>query len=181
MGTARVCLIIPSDFSVSILMHIIVRYQGTKYLVHRISFAQHLSLAQSRAILEGHWPAVPVFSPFAETHDGYSQGISQPPSDFSVSILMHIIVRYQGTKYLVHRISFAQHHGEIDPDLEVSHIFYIGVKTSWYDMHGSGDILDTDSPQQYQSSPPGPGDQYHQPVKKRLRSFLRYVWRHSYD
>lgn len=29
-------------------------------------------------ILEGRWPDYPVFSPYAATHDGYSQGMHTP-------------------------------------------------------------------------------------------------------
>jgi len=32
----------------------------------------------TQRILQGNWPDFPVFSPYAKTHDGYSQGKSHP-------------------------------------------------------------------------------------------------------
>jgi hypothetical protein len=38
-------------------------------------------------------------------------------------------VRYKGTKYLVHRITFSEHHGGIVAWRDVSHSVYLGSKT----------------------------------------------------
>jgi hypothetical protein len=57
------------------------------------------------------WPAKPVFSPYATTHDGYSQ------------------IRFNGTKYLMHAIGFKSYHGQ--PQFsDVSHTLYVGARTT---------------------------------------------------
>jgi hypothetical protein len=58
------------------------------------------------------WPASPVFSPFATTHDGYSQ------------------VRYKGTKYIIHRLTYQQHWGDLDLSMDISHTLYLGDRTT---------------------------------------------------
>ncbi|KAK4908286.1 hypothetical protein LTR66_017577 [Elasticomyces elasticus] len=57
------------------------------------------------------WPALkPVFSPFAQTHDGYSQ------------------VRFKGVKYLCHRLTFAEYNDgtPIGVGEDISHTCYVG-------------------------------------------------------
>jgi hypothetical protein len=45
---------------------------NTKFL----EYNPHLTPQDTVNILSGRWPATPVFSPYASTHDGYSQSTS---------------------------------------------------------------------------------------------------------
>jgi hypothetical protein len=74
----------------------------------------HLTEAELVGIfsLPPQWPASPVFSPFATTHDGYSQ------------------IRYKGTKYLTHRLTYQQHWADLDLALDISHTLYLGDRTT---------------------------------------------------
>ena len=70
------------------------------------------------------WPGKPVFSPYAMTHDGYSQ------------------IRFGGIKYLMHCVAFKSYYG-INPQLsDVSHTLYIGGRTSRYAVQPECDVLD---------------------------------------
>lgn len=75
----------------------------------------HLSPAELQALASNPpvWPGTkPVFSPYATTHDGYSQ------------------IRFQGTKFLMHTVAFKAFY-QIDPQFsDVSHTLYLGAKTS---------------------------------------------------
>ncbi|OBT54998.1 hypothetical protein VE04_05334 [Pseudogymnoascus sp. 24MN13] len=64
-------------------------------------------------ILKGKWGPAPIFSPYAATHDGYSQ------------------VRYQNVKMLVHRVTFRHMYGtQLNPALEISHIVNCGSRST---------------------------------------------------
>ena len=87
-------------------------------MVRNINFAkvnEHLSMTEilglkTKIII---WPNCPVFSPYAVTHNGYSQ------------------VRYQGKKYLVHRIAYRSYVDIPIPDeMDISHTVYLGDNTS---------------------------------------------------
>jgi hypothetical protein len=90
---------------------------AAKQIVNNQGFAganPHLTAAQIDAIQGGlDWPNdVPVFSPFAITHNGYSQ------------------VRYNGQKYLCHRVTYRECHGRIEANHDISHTVYVGSLTS---------------------------------------------------
>jgi hypothetical protein len=74
------------------------------------------------------WPDYPLFSPYAKTHDGYSQ------SKFTIFFgnpMLTFTVRFLGTKFLVHRVTFRHKHGrQLDDALELSHIVNCGLRTS---------------------------------------------------
>jgi len=83
------------------------------------------------AILGRNWSAVtPIFSPYAATHDGYSQGqLTLSLGSHAAQLTMHS-VNISGTKHLVHRVTlrhFLQH--PLDSQLEVSHIMHLGQRT----------------------------------------------------
>jgi len=94
----------------------------------------HLSAATIAAIKQGTWPDEPVFSPYAETHDGYSQSkciiIWRTQTDDTSNIQLTMpTVRFEGTKYLCHRITFASR-SQLQDNQDVSHVMYLGWKTS---------------------------------------------------
>lgn len=84
------------------------------------------------------WPAYPLFSPYAATHDGYSQSKSLSiPTSIQLSTSGFAManysktVRYKGTKFLVHRITFRHKYGgQLDDTKELSHIVNCGLRTS---------------------------------------------------
>jgi len=103
----------------------ILRLSSTEVLeaVHQIFISRgfhianaHLTEAELEQIysLPPQWPASPVYSPFATTHDGYSQ------------------VRYKGTKYLTHRLTYQQYWGDLNPTMDISHTLYLGDRTAGY-------------------------------------------------
>jgi len=61
------------------------------------------------------WPRKPVFTPYAETKSGYSQVRAK---------------ELGGIKILTHRVTYWQHFARDPAGLDVSHILYIGPKTS---------------------------------------------------
>lgn len=71
----------------------------------------HLSSAEFAGLLSTPivWPLKPVFSPYSETHDSYTQ------------------IRYRGTKYLLHRLSLRAHlEKSLAAGLDCSHIMHLG-------------------------------------------------------
>ena len=75
----------------------------------------HLSATEVAALQHTPpaWPATkPVFSPFASTHDGYSQ------------------IRVSGTKYFIHRITFKSYYNYIESGKDISHTLYLGSMTT---------------------------------------------------
>jgi hypothetical protein len=95
----------------------------------------HLTNAELQALkgAQMQWPQTkPVFSPFADVHDGYSQSESwylrQAPA-----VLTAPAVRYKGTKYYCHRLTHFHHTGVPVPvDKDISHTLYCGSMTSRY-------------------------------------------------
>ena len=70
----------------------------------------HLLAAEFAGLLSTPivWPLKPVFSPYASTHDFYTQ------------------IRYSGTKYLLHRLSLRAHLARpLAADLDCSHIMHL--------------------------------------------------------
>lgn len=75
------------------------------------------------------WPTYPLFSPYAATHDGYSQGMFTIISR-KLTANSPQKVRYKGTKFLVHRVTFRHKYGrQLDESLELSHIVNCGLRT----------------------------------------------------
>ena len=78
----------------------------------------HLTLAEAALLRQNPpvWPInKPVFSPYITTHDNYSQ------------------IRYNNTKYLIHRISYRSFYGNIiPPNHDVSHTLFLGDRTARY-------------------------------------------------
>lgn len=100
---------------------------------------RHLSAAQIAGIAVGQWPNVPVFTPYANTHHGYSQSKVLPsPSPQIVRLLgspltvLTFIVRLSGTKYLTHRVTYQQFFGDLQRRMDISHILYLGKNTARY-------------------------------------------------
>ena len=96
---------------------------------------QHLSMREYRALLSSPpvWPESPVFSPYAATHGEYSQ--SKHPlklQSIQRTNQQYWVVRIGGTKYLVHRVTYAAYNGGIIAGEDVSHIMYIGARTARY-------------------------------------------------
>ncbi|KAA8916053.1 hypothetical protein TRICI_001795 [Trichomonascus ciferrii] len=58
------------------------------------------------------WPDKPVFSPYTQTHDGYSQ------------------IRIEGAKHLIHRVTYKQHFNTQINGSDVSHCLYLGNQTT---------------------------------------------------
>lgn len=90
----------------------------------------HLSAAATIAITNGQWPNEPVFTPYAITHHGYSQSKFLKLALFETSIDNTQVVRYNGTKYLLHRITYQSYYHDISPVLDISHILYLGINTA---------------------------------------------------
>jgi hypothetical protein len=82
----------------------------------------HLTHQEKHHLRDRHiWPLKPVFSPYATTHDHYSQ------------------VRYKGRKYLCHRLAYSEFHGQARHD--TSHILHLDCHTGRYDLVEPGNNI----------------------------------------
>lgn len=93
----------------------------------------HLSSDELTGLLSSLiiWPKSPVFSPYATTHDGYSQGLSSCYPDARLLPLSNTReVRIAGIKYLTHRVTYQAFHCDLQPELDISHTVYIGSRTN---------------------------------------------------
>lgn len=73
----------------------------------------HLSEQQIFNIKRNQWPNLPVYSPYAITHDGYSQITLRVPGR-------------GGMRFLIHRVMWKALNGR-DPSFEISHLMWLGV------------------------------------------------------
>jgi len=92
--------------------------QAVKQIISNANFREvnrHLTDAEFQALdTDQIWPQKPVFSPYAKTHDGYSQ----------------IRLSYTKGKAIIHRVTHKHHYFQNLQGLEVSHTLYIGARTS---------------------------------------------------
>ena len=87
------------------MVHQMVRSSGFGEANPHLSAGDVARLRLGRPV----WPDCPVYSPYAVTHDGYSQ------------------IRYNNIKYLMHRVTYKSHYGQLSADLEVSHLLWLGL------------------------------------------------------
>jgi len=92
----------------------------------------------NRILQNQDWPEdIPIFSPYAPTHDGYSQSKFQLSTPFLLITcpdnhgLIMKAVRFRNTKFLIHRVTYRHMTGRRLPDdLEISHVRNCGLRTS---------------------------------------------------
>jgi hypothetical protein len=90
----------------------------------------HLTATEINSIGAGVWPVdKPVFTPYACTHHGYSQ--SKTSLEY-LSPYANTLVRYNGVKYLLHRVTYQSAHQDLHQNMDISHILYLGRNTARY-------------------------------------------------
>lgn len=90
---------------------------------------RHLTTNELRGLRQNprQWPVKPVFHPYVTSHDGYGQGKSPPILSCRYA---KFSVRYNGTKYLCHRLTYREYHGALQLGLDVSHVLLLGKETA---------------------------------------------------